>query len=239
MTILVVGASGMTGSSLVAQLLEGGHKVRVIVRSPQKFSSEILNNSNLSIIEAAILDLSDKQLQEQVKDCNAVVSCLGHVMDFKGIFGTPRKLCTDATRRLCNAIERNSPSEPMKFVLMNSVGVENPDCDQTRTLFDRVVLGLLHYTLPPHRDNETAAEYLRKEIGENNNLIEWCSVRPDTLINAEISPYEITQSPVTGIFSGRPTSRANVAHFMIALIESATLWSEWKFRMPVIMNEID
>jgi len=34
-----------------------------------------------------------------------VASCLGHVMSFKGIFGEPKKLCTHATRRLCNAIE--------------------------------------------------------------------------------------------------------------------------------------
>ena len=95
---------------------------------------------------------------------------------------------------------------------------------------------MLHWFLPPHRDNETAAEYLHEEIAENNTHIEWCCVRPDSLINADISSYEIVQSPMTGIFSGRPTSRANVAHFMEALIESTTLWSEWKFRMPVIMN---
>ena len=236
MKILVVGATGMTGSALVAQLLEGGHKVRVIVRLPQKFPAEILNNSNLSITEAAILDLSDKELEEQVRGCNAVVSCLGHVMDFKGIFGNPRKLCTQAIQRLCKAIEKNDTSEPIKFILMNSVGITNPDSDDKRTFFDRMVLGLLYYTLPPHRDNEMAAEHLHKNIGENNDHIEWCSVRPDSLINADISPYEITQSPVTGIFTGRPTSRDNVAHLMVALIESATLWTEWKFRMPVIMN---
>ena len=236
MKILVVGATGMTGSSLVEQLLDGGHNVRVIVRSPQKFSPEVLNSSNLSITEAAILDLSDKELEEQVRDCNAVVSCLGHVMDFKGLFGQPRKLCTEATQRLCKAIDRSNPSEPIKFILMNTVGVKNPDCDRNRIFLDRFVLGLLHYTLPPHRDNELAAEYLHNNIGENNNHIEWCSVRPDTLINADISSYEITQSPITGIFTGRPTSRANVADFMMALIESATLWNEWKFKMPVIMN---
>ena len=36
MTVLVVGATGMTGRALVEQLLSKGHTVRAIVRSPSK-----------------------------------------------------------------------------------------------------------------------------------------------------------------------------------------------------------
>ncbi|MCP5011522.1 MAG: SDR family oxidoreductase, partial [Aestuariibacter sp.] len=101
MTILVVGATGMTGRLVVEQLLEKGHKVRVIVRSPDNYSAEVLKNPNLAIVEAAILDLSDEVLADLVANCHAVVSCLGHVMDFRGLFGNPRRLCTDAAQRLC------------------------------------------------------------------------------------------------------------------------------------------
>lgn len=235
-TTLIVGATGMTGHRLVEQLLDRGHKVRVVVRSPQKFSAGILKNPNLSILNAALLDLSDREMVEQVQNCDAVVSCLGHILDIKGIFGNPRKLCTDATQRLCKAIEKNTPAEPIKFILMNTVGVQNPECNETRRWFERGLLSLLHYILPPHKDNETAAEHLHRHIGMNSNYIEWCSVRPDSLINAEVSPYEINEKPTTGIFTGRPTSRANVAHFMAELIDNAELWNNWKFRMPVIMN---
>ena len=98
------------------------------------------------------------------------------------------------------------------------------------------MLTRLRYALPPQRDNETAAKYLHDVIGKENKRIEWCSVRPDSLIDAEVSPYDITESPITGIFSGRPTARSNVAHLMTELIENEKLWSVWKFRMPVIMN---
>ncbi len=236
MTILVVGATGMTGRLVVEQLLEKGHEVRVIVRSPDKYSAEILKNPSLAVVEAAILDLSDEALADLVADCHAVVSCLGHVMDFRGVFGKPRRLCTDAAQRLCSAIEKNNPREPTKFILMNTVGVKNPQCDEPRTWIERGLLFLLRYTLPPHKDNETAAEHLHENIGKNSHHIEWCSVRPDSLIDAEISPYEIEKSPVTGILSGRPTSRANVASFMVELIENVNVWSDWKFQMPVIMN---
>ena len=236
MNILVVGATGMTGRRLVEQLLGKNYKVRIIVRSSYKLPADIVENPNTMTIEASVLDLTDEEVTEHVKDCDAVVSCLGHVMDFKGIFGEPKKLCTDATRNLCNSLEKHSLPKPTKFILMNTVGVQNPDLEEKRNWFERGLLILLHHTLPPHRDNETAAEYLHKTVGKENKSIEWCCVRPDSLINAEVSPYDITESPTTGIINGRPTARSNVAHFMTDLIENEELWNTWKFRMPVIMN---
>ncbi len=108
MNILVVGATGMTGRLLVEQWLGKNHKVRIIVRSYHKLSADIVENPNTTAIEASVLDLTDEEMTEHVKDCDAVVSCLGHVMDFKGIFGEPKKLCTDATRSLCTALEKDS-----------------------------------------------------------------------------------------------------------------------------------
>lgn len=238
-TTIVVGATGNTGRPLVEQMLGKKHKVRVVVRSCHKLSAEILENPNAKIIEASVLDLSEEEMAAHVKGCDAVVSCLGHNLDFNGMFGNPRKLCTDATRRLCVAIEKNNSAKPTKFILMNTVGVQNPEHDEKRRWFERLLLTVLRYTIPPHRDNETAAEHLLQMVGTKNKHIEWCAVRPDSLINAEVSPYEIRESPSTGIFTGRPTTRSNVAHFMIELIENPKLWSTWKFSMPVIMNSKD
>ena len=235
-TILVVGATGMTGRSLVDQLLGNGYEVRLIVRSTVNLSAEALGNPNTTIIEASVLGLTDEEMARHVKNSDAVISCLGHTMDFKGMFGEPKSLCTDATRRLCNAIEINAAPEVTRFILMNTVGVQNPELGEARTWYERALLFLLRHCLPPHKDNETAAEYLKRDVGEKNKHIEWCSVRPDALINAEISPYEIVASPTTGIFTGRPTSRSNVARFMTELVENTELWNTWKFRMPVIMN---
>ena len=226
----------MTGRRLVEQLLGKNYKVRIIVRSSHKLTADIVENPSTMTIEASVLDLTDEEVTEHVKDCDAVVSCLGHVMNFKGIFGEPKKLCTDATRNLCNSLEKHSLPKPTKFILMNTVGVQNPDLEEKRNWFERGLLTLLHHTLPPHRDNETAAEYLHKTVGKENKSIEWCCVRPDSLINAEVSPYDITESPTTGIINGRPTARSNVAHFMTDLIENEELWNTWKFKMPVIMN---
>ena len=120
---------------------------------------------------------------------------------------------------------------------MSAVGVSNPSLEERRTLLDRVVVTCLRWFIPPHSDNEDAAAHLHATVGDRSQYIEWCSVRPDSLINAAVSSYDVVESPVTGIFSGRPTSRANVAHFMARLIGDDTVWARWRYRMPVIMNE--
>lgn len=103
MKILVAGASSATGTKLVEQLLNKGQNIKVIVRSPEKLPDFWKNNDQLEIIVASILELSDKQMSDYVSGCHSIVSCLGHNLNFKGIFGEPRKLVTEATRRLCDA----------------------------------------------------------------------------------------------------------------------------------------
>ncbi len=239
MTVLVVGASGATGSKLVEQLINNNHKVKIIVRSPEKLPDLWKTYENLQTITANLLDLNDAEMREIVKDCDAVASCLGHNLTWKGIYGEPRKLVTVATHRLCNAIKFNKPQQPIKFVLMNTTGNRNRDLHEPISFAQKCVIGLLRLVLPPHVDNEKAADYLRTEIGQNDPYIEWTAVRPDGLINAEeVTNYEIYPSPTkSAIFNAGKVSRINVAHFMALLIEDTNLWATWKGQMPVIYSE--
>ena len=107
----------MTGRPLVEQLLGKNYIVRIIFHSSHKLPDDIVENPKTTTIEASVLDLTDEEVKEHVKDCDAVVSCLGHVMDFKGIFGEPNNLCTDTTRNLCNTLEKDSLPKPTKFIL--------------------------------------------------------------------------------------------------------------------------
>lgn len=238
MKILVVGASGATGCQLVAQLLLQQHSVKVVVRTPDKLPESWKNNKHLQIITASILDLTDTEMQDLVSDCHAVASCLGHNLTWKGIYGQPRRLVTDATKRLCNAIESNNLERTTKFALMNTTGNRNRDLDERISFAQKCVIGLLRVLLPPHIDNEKAADYLRTQIGQNNAAIEWVAVRPDGLINEEkVSDYEIFPSPTrSAIFNAGKVSRINVAHFMASLINDKNLWNTWKGKMPVIYS---
>ncbi len=238
MKILVVGASGATGRLLVEQLLNGGQSVKIIIRTGGSLPDTIKNHKNVSIIYASVLDLNDTEIAEHVKGFDAVASCLGHNMNVKGVYGQPRRLVTDATRRLCKAIKANNPDKPVKFVLMNTTGNRNQDLSEQISYAQHCVIWLLRLLLPPQVDNEKAADYLRIEVGQNDRVIEWVVVRPDGLVDkSEVSEYEIHPSPTrSAIFDAGTTSRINVGHFMADLITNHDTWIRWKGQMPVIYN---
>ena len=238
MITLIVGASGATGRLLVEELLNRGQAVRIVVRSLDSLPEALKGHANLSVIQASILDMSDTDMARHVRGCHAVVSCLGHNPTFRGLFGGPRRLVTDVTHRLCDAIRANQPSETVKFVLMNTSGNSNRDLNEQISFGQKCVISLLRLLLPPHVDNEKAADYLRTNVGQNDPQIEWTAVRPDGLIDdAEVTDYEIFVSPIrSAIFDAGTTSRINVAHFMAKLINTDKTWNMWQGKMPVIYN---
>ncbi len=159
-------------------------------------------------------------------------------MSFKGIFCPPRRLVTEATRRLCGAVKAANPPVPVKFLLMNTAGNLNADLQEQVSGKEKAVLQLLRSCLPPHADNEEAAEFLRTEIGRHCASLEWIVIRPDTLLGDQsVTSYELHPSPTrSAILDPGQTSRINVAYFMTRLIVSPDLWETWKFQMPVIYN---
>jgi len=209
------------------------------VRSPKSLSEPLGEDPRLSLIHASISELCDAEIANHVDGCDVVVSCLGHNLTLKGLFGRPRRLVTDTARRLCNAIQLSPPDFPTKFVLMNTTGNSNRDLSEPIPFAQKCVIGLLRLLLPPHADNEDAVDYLRTKIGQNDHVIEWVAVRPDSLIdNESATEYELYASPIrSAIFDAGKTSRINVANFMSDLITDQRIWHKWKGQMPVIYNK--
>ena len=125
-------------------------------------------------------------------------------------------------------------------MLMNTTGNRNRDLNEPISFTEKFVVGLLRLLLPPHGDNEQAADYLRSKIGQNDKLIEWAAVRPDNLIDEdEVTPYDVYPSPIrSAIFDAGQTSRINVGHFMAELITEDDIWQTWQGQMPVIYNKV-
>jgi len=238
MTTLVVGATGATGRLLVEQLLQRGEPVKAIVRRPGTFNEFITGHSDFTEVQASVHDLSQAELVDLVTGCDAVASCLGHQLSFKGVFGKPRRLVTDTVRRLCEAVQTTNSETPVRFVLMNTAGNSNRDLNEPISLSQKCVIGLLRVLVPPHPDNEQAADYLRTSIGQQHRAIEWVVVRPDALLNeSEVTEYELHPSPTrSAIFNAGKTSRINVAHFMAELLTNQETWKQWQGQMPVIYN---
>jgi putative NADH-flavin reductase len=236
--VLVLGASGATGRLLVKKLLQKGAEVIAIVRNADSLTSIGGPHQSLQIVEANISEVPENDLAQYLKECEAVLSCLGHNLTFKGIFGHPRRLVTNAVKKVTKTIESLNTNEKVKIILMNTTGNSNRDIPENPPLSQRMVVSLLRFLLPPHADNEEATDFLRMHVGQKNSAIEWVAVRPDGLINEdEVSQYDINVSPTRNvIFDAGSTSRINVADFMSNLAVNSELWNEWKGKMPVIYN---
>lgn len=234
MKVLVVGASGATGRLVVDQLLSRGVEVNAIVRS----FDALPDSPNLYKIQASVDKLTSSEMAINLKDCNAVVSCLGHNLTFNGMFGKPRLLVTDTLQCICRAIKSNENVGTVKVILMNTTGNSNRDIPETPPLSQRIVISILRMVLPPHLDNEKAADFLRTQIGQNDKAVEWVAVRPDTLTDEkEVTEYNVHTSPIRNpIFDSGSTSRINVGNFMAELILNERTWVKWKGHMPVVYN---
>jgi len=238
-TVLVVGASGATGRLVVRQLLERGLQVRAVARPATSLPAQLGKQAGLSVIQANLLDLNDTGVGDLISGCNLVVSCLGHKLTWKGVFGNPRRLVRDAVRKLSDATIERTQGEPVRLILMNSAGCRNQDASETSSPSHRAVIALIRWLVPPHADNEQAADYLRTSVGHSNSKMTWVVVRPDSLRDADnVTDYSIHPSPTrSAIFDPGSTSRINVARFMADLVTNDHLWRQWEGQMPVIYNE--
>jgi hypothetical protein len=238
-TVLLAGGTGRTGRRVLKQLLGGDISVRAIVRTREKLPPDVARNPNLTVIEASLLSLRDEELQQHLRGCDAVISCLGHVISLKGIFGPPHDLVTRATMRLCHGIETLQPPAPVKLILMSSVSVNRPgSLDTRRGSFERAFLWVLRGLLPPAKDNQRAADFLLEKIRANNAFVQWAVVRPDSLLEGEISEYTLHEGLVNDLFAPGRTNMANVAHFMCELVTNPKTWADWKGKLPVVVNAV-
>jgi hypothetical protein len=238
MKVLVLGASGATGKLVVMQLIKKQINIRIVVRECAILSAEILDNPLVEIERGNISECTDSEMTNLIHDCNAIVSCLGHNITIKGIFGKPRDLVFDTIRNICGSVDGNVDAK-VKLILMSTTAYTNTLAGEKNSLGERIIFSVLKLLLPPHRDNVKAANYLHEEIGKNNKKIEWIAVRPDTLIDKDAeSEYEVHESPVRSpVFNAGTVSRINVSRFMDALLADEGLWREWRFRMPVVYNK--
>ena len=238
MKVLVLGASGATGSLVVSQLINRGINTRIVIRKDTKISEDIINNNFVEIVTGNINEFDSIKNNSITEGCDAIVCCLGHNITFKGIFGKPQMLVYKSLKNVCDAVKKLSDKK-IKVVLMNTTANENKDINEGRSISEKAVLSILTALLPPQKDNVEAANYLSEVIGKNNEKIEWTAVRPDSLINEEkVSPYEVLETiKRSPLFNPGKTSRINVSHFMAELITNEELWKKWSNKMPVIYNK--
>src|SRR6185312_4990860 len=107
--------------------------------------------------------------------------------------------------RMVEALQRPAP---VKFILMSSVSVNRPGSTRRRS-FEQAFLWMLRGVLPPAKDNQRAADFLREKVGPNNAFVHWVVVRPDSLLEGEVSAYALHEDLVNGLFTPGSTNMAN------------------------------
>jgi len=236
MKTLVLGASGATGKLVVQQLVKKNIQVRVVVRESAIIPGQISDDKSIEIIKGNINDFKIAKIKELVKDCDAVICCLGHNISFKGMFGPPRKFVSNTVAKIIEALQSREPNP--KFILMSTTAYTNRKAGEVNTFGEKIVFSLLKALLPPHKDNMLAADLLVYKLGLKTN-IDWVAVRPDSLFDEEsVSEYEIHNNKIRSpIFNSGKTSRINVSNFMAELVTNDKLWQEWKHNTPVIYNK--
>uniref|UniRef100_A0A7S2C2W7 NAD(P)-binding domain-containing protein n=1 Tax=Octactis speculum TaxID=3111310 RepID=A0A7S2C2W7_9STRA len=202
---------------------------------------DVKDHELLTVVEEpnGHLAMSNEFFLKHIDGCAAVISCLGHTLSFKGIYGKPRRLCLDTTRKICESIETLSPTNPVKFIVISTEGVSRLDgMDPNRGCFERCIINCcLKNFLPPHADNMDVVQYLHENIEKNNNrYVEFCAVRPSDLTDGDQCSYELHETLQNGIFNAPSTSRANVGNFMADCVTVPDIWSKYKNSYPHIIN---
>lgn len=245
MTTLVVGATGATGRLLVDRLLSRGEPVRALVRGTHTSAGEradlppeLRPREGLELVRGTVLDMDEAERLDLVRDCDAICSCLGHNLSFRGMWLPPWRLVTKTLRALCAAATELDGDRHVRVVLMSSSGVRDRELHEPVSPAQHAVLWLLRLFVPPHPDNERAADHLRLLVGRDHPRLEWCAVRPDGLVDAEeLAPYELHPSPIrSAIFDAGRVARVQVADLMARLVTEDELWDAWQARMPVVYD---
>lgn len=137
---------------------------------------------------------------------------------------------SSVTKSLCESL----PNKGCRFIMMGSNGVANPNSsDPKRAFSERCFLFLLRWLVPPHADNEMAANYLHN----HRDQMDWSVVRPVDLIDADVSEYDILDTSEGSLFGSGVATRANVADFMVRLVLEDETWKKYKHAMPVIKDK--
>ena len=210
--VLLFGATGGCGSQVLTRLLRRGVLVTAVVRSAERLSDDVKSHDNLTVVVFpnghlfagttrkddgkddgnALNDSFTRRLDRYVRECECVVSCLGHNLTLKGMFGRPRQLCVETVRQVCDAVARqkggrkdiasseeeqkkedentttNTNNEPLRLIVVSTEGVSRFDgADPKRGALERALLKALYVLLPPMKDNVEVVRFLH-ELKETN-----------------------------------------------------------------------
>jgi nucleoside-diphosphate-sugar epimerase len=198
--VLIVGATGGTGRLLVAQALERGLTVTVLVRDPARLQIE---HQRLTVVKGDVLDPAS--VEAAMHDQQAVLSALGHKRYFY-----PTRILSEGTANIVRSMETH--------------GVRRLVCETSLGIGDSAGRMGLYYTffvipmiLPFYFWDKT-----RQERVIAASTVDWVIVRPAALTNGTGRGRCRHGNRVGSLLWTMRVPRADVAAFMLDQLASNT-----------------
>lgn len=190
MKVLVIGAAGKTGQSVVEQALAAGHQVTAFVRTKDEY-----RGPNVRIIEG---DATNRdELDPAIRDQDAVLDTIGGKTPYK-----ETTLESSAAKTIIASMQQNGVR---RLVATSMLGVGESEANAT--FYERLLLG----TFLRGADKDKAA---MESAVESTNL-DWIILRPAILNDDPAKGNVQVFTAATGEKAHKIT-RSDVAAFMIA-----------------------
>ncbi len=194
MKIIVFGATGGVGRSVVKQALEQGFEVTAFVRTPDKLK---VTGEKLMVVQGDAFHV--EQVAAAIAGHDAVVSCLGSNQGMKK--------SADLQTMAKNIVAGMQQHDVKRIVYTASAGIN----DELPGIGGKLMMGVLKQVLIDHR----AAVDAIQEAG-----LTYTIVRPMGLTNDSFSgQYRESEESVPS--KSKTIPRADVAHFIVKALGNA------------------
>ena len=211
MKVSLFGATGNLGRECLDQCLQAGHKVTVLVRSPEKLPIDL--RDAMTVIKGDGLIAGDVA-RAIPSGTDAILFTIG--VDERT---SPPDLCTDVTRHILAVMRKQ-----MRPRLIWCGGGSNIRADDVVTFGSRFVRWFSETFL---RHRHADKEHQLDILDENADLC-WMGVRPLQMKSGiKTGEYRLGYNAFSGLSY---ISFADCAHAMVAMLEDDT----WLGRVPIV-----
>lgn len=188
MKIIVFGATGGVGKSVVKQALEKGFEVTAFVRTPSKVE---LKHEQLHIIQGDAFN--KEEVAAAIAGHDVVVSCLGSSQGMKK--------STELEQMTKNIVDGMRENKVNRIIYTASAGINN----EIPGITGKMVMKMLKNALIDHRN---AVDYIEA------NGLNFTIVRPMGLTNDPLTG-EYREAKIGVPEKAKSIPRADVAHFIV------------------------
>ncbi len=166
MKVVLFGATGFSGKAILKEALLKQHEVTILVRNK---SAITLDAENLTVVEGNVLD--NNTVAEVLKNCEAVIQCLG--VGGKGD-GKHTTFISDATKIIVEEMEKQ---QIKRLIAMSNVGAGNSVSFQP-WFFTKIILPYFMRWLNVLIDDKNRMEPIIM-----NSELDWTIVRCPNIVD--------------------------------------------------------